>query len=73
MSRRNKTLTPRSRQTKEAISIQRAIDDVQDSLDRFQVLYEEGGDVDAAVGDFLTRVEDLEDAVDKMEPKGNRR
>lgn len=64
---KRKKLVPRAWNTKEAISIQQCIDGVQDSLDRFQVLYEEGGNVDSAILDLTVHVEDLEDAVEKAE------
>lgn len=63
-----KPLVARSRAVREAIALQPLIDSVQDSIDRFQVLYEEGGDVGAALVDLHICVGDLEDGVEKCEP-----
>jgi hypothetical protein len=61
-------ISKQKRRGKEAIKIQECIDGVQDSLDRFQVAYEQSFDLDAAMGDLLAYVSDLEDAVEKIEP-----
>lgn len=50
---------------KEAIALQPIIDAVRESLERFQAIYDTGGDVDAALIDLQTNMGDLDDAVDK--------
>lgn len=62
-----KPLTPRSAAEREALALQPLIDDLQDSLDRFRVMYEEGGNIDAAMADLAVNYECLADGVDKIE------
>lgn len=58
-------LMERTHAQKEAMALGPLIDDVQDSLDRFLVLYEEGGNIDAAMIDLQINVDCLSDGVDK--------
>lgn len=55
----------RARRREGALAIHPLIDAVQDQLDTFQVIYEEGGDVRAAFAGLEMAVSTLEDALDK--------
>lgn len=55
------------KRAKGAIDLMPLIDDVQDSLDRLQVAYEQGFSMPDALADLVAYVGDLEDGIDKNE------